>query len=185
MTENTATLSVTEALARLDRASAGGMGQDITALAALADAVRAELAPLPEGEAERMAEQAAHDARTMAPPVPGVTVNSGHVIRAIITTGGQNPAWFVTAEDPERGRWVTWLAEMSRSGERAGRLAYSGGHYFWSQDARQRALADLAKRAGLLYDIAPLIAAEMTRYEHSTTAEDKRAARRLRTWAAR
>jgi hypothetical protein len=154
---------VTEALTELDRASAGGMGQNIAALVNLAAAVRA--------------------ARTMAPPVPGVTVNAGHVVRAVITAGGRDTAWFVAAEDTERGQWVTWRAETFPSGDRAGQLAYSGGHYFWASDARQQALANLADRAGLLPAIAPLIAAEMTRYEHRTTAEDRRAAARLRRWA--
>ena len=50
----------------------------------LEDAVRAQLAPLPEGEADAMAAEAERAARTMAPPVPGVTSHNGYTVRAVI-----------------------------------------------------------------------------------------------------
>jgi hypothetical protein len=136
--------------------------------------------------ADEMAAEAERAARTMAPPVPGVTRNAGHVIRAVITASGRDTAWFVAAEDPERGQWVTWRAEMFRSGERAGQLACSAGNYFRTPDARQRALADLAVRAGVMPGIGLRIADDILCRPGTALrpvpAEDKRMARRLRAY---
>lgn len=167
----------------------------------LEDAVRAELAPLPEGEAERMAEQAERAARTMAPPVPGVTRNAGYIVRAVIYdhphANGLLEAWWVAAEHPD-GRWVTWHA-YKQDGSRAGTLSYDAGHYYdnpvHSEQNKRAALADWALRAGLMIPVAQRIADQIladtdsNRYPYATPdknrTENRRMARRLRQWAAR
>lgn len=155
MTNNT-TEAVTEALERVshfqqDYAPGHADAQELEALRLLADAVRAELAPLPEGEAERMAAEADRDARTMAPPVPGVTQNAGYTIRDVIYANpagsGLLESWYVTAENAGRGAWVTWVA-YAMDGRNAGRLAYTWGHYN-GLTTRAAALRDLASRAGI------------------------------------
>jgi len=160
----------------------------------LEDAVRAQLAPLPEGEADAMAAEAERAARTMAPPVPGVTSHNGYTVRAVIYdhahADGYLEAWRVAGEDPE-GRWVTWNAYAGDpSGSQAGRLSYDTGSYFGSPDPalnRTRALADLAVRAGILAGVARRIADEILSRPGTALfpvpAEDTRMARRLRAWA--
>lgn len=114
-------------------------------------AVRAQLAPLPAGEAEAMAAAAERAARTMAPPVPGVTRNAGYTIRDVIYAnpagGGLLESWWVTGEAGD-GRWVTWLA-YAQDGTQAGQLAYTWGHYD-GLDSHATALRDLADRAGII-----------------------------------
>lgn len=184
---------VTEALTEYD-ASAYGQAAFLAGKH-LADAVRAELAPLPAGEAGRMAAEAERAARTMAPPVPGVTQNTGYTVRAVIHVHDAKPgllaAWVVACEDAGRGTWVTWDA-YCQDGKQAGFLAYNDGHYFNSparacRDGlnRQRALADLAARAGLMPEVAQLIADEMSGTARTAAAEDRRAARRIRAFFAR
>jgi hypothetical protein len=157
----------------------------------LEDTLRAQLASLPEGAAGRMAAEADRAARTMAPPVPGVSQNSGYTVRAVIhmhdAERGLLANWSVAGENPETGAWVTWNAYM-QDGTRAGKLSYDGGHYFNAvsgpsglarADNRRRALADLAIRAGTMSDVGLRIANEVTRYHD---IEDRRMASRLRRW---
>lgn len=170
----------------------------------LEDALRARLVPLPEGEAERLAEAAERAARTMAPPVPGVTANAGYTVRAVICLhphqNGLLESWAVACEDPERGVWATWTAYALDHPGRIGQLAYDTGHYFdmvsgpsglGRADNKRRALADLAIRAGLMSEIGLRIADEITRYHDLTgpyttgRTEDRRMARRLRKWCSR
>jgi hypothetical protein len=96
----------------------------ITLYHELEDAVRAQLAPLPEGEAERTTAEAEHTARTMAPPVPGVTRNAGYTVQAVYhvhdAERGLLEQWVVACEDAERGTWVTWNAYRQN-----GRLTYA------------------------------------------------------------
>jgi hypothetical protein len=134
----------------------------------------------------------------MAPPVPGVTVNAGYTIRAVLpghpAGDGLLESWWVAAE--QDGLWVTWEA-YRLDGSQAGRLAYNAGSYFQSPTRacreglnQTRALGDLAVRAGLMSEMAARIANEVTRY-HAVTGpyttgerEDRRMASRLRKWAA-
>ena len=169
MNENTTAMSVTEALAEVDRASAGGMGQNIAALVNLAAAVRAT--------------------RTMASPAPDVTQNAGYTVRAVMpghpAGNGLLESWYVAAEN-DNGSWVTWEAH-ALDGNQAGRLAYNAGHYFTSTDAalnRRHALADLAVRAGTMADMAERIANTIVNRTRATD-EEKRTARSLRAWAGR
>lgn len=196
---DTGTRSVTAILADLDSPpSPYGTGDEFYRELELA--VRAQLAPLPEGETGQMAAEAEHDSRTMAPPVPGVTRNAGYTVRAVIhahdAERGLLANWSVAGENPETGAWVTWNAYM-QDGTRAGKLSYDGGHYFNAvsgpsglarADNRRRALADLAIRAGTMSDVGLRIAHEITRY-HDVTGpytsgerEDRRMASRLRKW---
>jgi hypothetical protein len=105
-----------------------------------------------KNETERMAAQADHAARTMAPPVPGITVNAGYTVRDVIYAnpagGGLLESWWVAAEDPERGEWVTWVA-YAQDGSHAGQLAYTWGHYD-GLTSHAAALQDLAIRAGIV-----------------------------------
>jgi hypothetical protein len=195
--------AVAESLAFLDRHWASVVSRmdntdGLIAIATLASTVRDKIRPLPEGEAERLAAQAERDARTMAPPVPGVTVNAGHTVRAVLpghpAGSGLLESWWVAAELDRL--WVTWEA-YRLDGSQAGRLAYNAGHYFQSPTRacreglnRTRALGDLAVRAGLMPEMAARIADEVTRY-HAVTGpyttgerEDRRMASRLRKWAA-
>lgn len=190
MNATTTHRSLADILADLDGVSTAG--QRLTLARELETAVRAQLAPLPDGEAEAMAAQAEAAARTMAPPVPGVTRNGSHVVRAVIYAhphqDGLLESWFVAAEDPERGEWVTWNA-YRRDGSQAGTLSYDAGHYFahpaGSKVNRRDALADLAVRAGLMPEMAGRIANEVEGYHGFTPREDVRMARRLRKWAGR
>ena len=120
----------------------------------------------------------------LARPIPDVTVNVGYIVRAVLPGGrkenGLLETWWVAAEN-DTGDWVTWEA-MALDGEFAGRLGYNAGRYFTDPDApaanQRGALADLAVRAGQLPAMAHEVAAEITSFAPS--AEDKRAARRLR-----
>jgi hypothetical protein len=194
--------SVTEALAEVDAEAAryeaaGYHGTDeyVDVLERLVSAVRAELSQ-PSDVAE-LAAQAERDARTMAPPVPGVTRHNGYIMRAVINRNPKVPgyleAWWVAGEDPVTRHWVTWNAYAGDpAGSRPGRLSYDGGHYFDGPDAqanKRRAMGDLAERAGTMPEMARRIAAEVTRYhpEHGpyTAGQqaDRRMASRLRKWA--
>jgi hypothetical protein len=196
---NETTMTVTDALAAYMNLPAGGPGTEqmtsirvdaLDALYALRQAVHAELAPLPEGETTAMAAQAEAAARTMAPPVPGVTVNAGYTVRAVIhmhdAVPGLLAAWLVAAED-EHGAWVTWNAYM-RDGSHAGQLSYDAGHYFQhpvgAKVNRIDALADLAVRAGTVHVVAERIAATIEGYAYAAK-EDRRMAARLRRYFAR
>lgn len=162
-------------------------------------AVRAQLAPLPEGEADRLAEAAERDARTMAPPVPGVTANAGYTIRAVLpghpASDGLLASWYVACEaESISGAWVTWTAYALDHPGREGYLSYDAGHYYDGPDPadnRDRALSDLAIRAGLMSGVGLRIAEEVTRYHDLTApfttgqAEDRRMAARLRKWCGR
>jgi hypothetical protein len=142
----TSTMTVTEALAAYD-AAAYGQG-NFLAGQRLADAVRAKLAQ--DSDADELAAQAEHAARTMAPPVPGVTMNADFTVRDVIYAnpagGGLLESWWVTGEAGD-GRWVTWLA-YAQDGRCAGRLAYTWGHYD-GLDSHAAAQRDLAERAGI------------------------------------
>lgn len=191
-------MTVTDALAAADLAASQGSGADVEeALWHLAEAVRAGLAPLPDGMAEAMAADAERAARTMAPPVPGITRNGGYTVRSVIHMHDAVPgllAEYLVACDDERGYWVTWHAYVM-DGARAGRLTYDGGNYFQSLGGvganRQAALADLAVRAGTMSGpsgVAARIAREVTRYHSALSpvpAEDRRMAARLLKWASR
>jgi hypothetical protein len=146
----------------------------------LEDTLRAQLASLPEGAAGRMAAEADRAARTMAPPVPGVSQNSGYTVRAVIHMHDAEPGlleqWVVACQGSS-GEWVTWNAYSQ-----GGRLAYEAGNYFGSTGERanrRAALADLAIRAGTMSDVGLRIAHEVTRYHD---IEDRRMASRLRRW---
>jgi hypothetical protein len=146
------------------------IARELTALRDLAAAVRAALAV--PSDADELADAADREARSMAPPVPGVTRVGGYVVRALITTPGRNTAWFVAAEgDSEHstGRWSTWRAEQDSTGH----LLFSCARFFnvragltaadiqadlhnepetWRPDRphnRTAALASLAGRAGI------------------------------------
>jgi len=114
-----------------------------SALVALADAVRAQLSPA--GDADELAAEAGRAARTMAPPVPGVTRNNGYTVFAVLPGAPASPgllaSWFVAAQG-ENGMTVTWTACAGESGM----LSYSGGRY---QDNRALAMISLADRAGV------------------------------------
>ena len=179
-------------LDEIDRTDKGGSENAwVCALTDLAAAVRTQLAPLPEGETERMAAQADRAARTMAPPVPGVTRNAGYIVRAVIHMhpheDGLLEQWIVAAKDAAgTPNWVTWNA-YQRDDSQAGTLAYDGGHYFFSPNPvvnRRAALADLAERAGLVPDMAQRIASLIGNGPLST-AEEKRVARGLRRFSGR
>lgn len=197
--------TISDALARLDRAWVSivtklGNGDSLDAIASLAVAVRDQTRPLPPGKAGRMAREAEHAARTMAPPVPGVTVNpgTGHVVRAAIylnpRSGGLLESWAVACEHPQDGTWVTWIAYATDRKGHEGTLVYDAGNYCHAPDPaanRSRALADLAIRAGVMGEVGLRIADEIVRY-HKLTApfttgevEDKRMASRLRKWCRR
>jgi hypothetical protein len=162
----------------------------------LETAVRAGLAPLPEGETGRMAAEADRAARTMAPPAPDVTRNVGYTVRAVMpghpAGSGLLASWWVAAENTADSQWVTWEA-YALDGSRAGFLAYNAGHYFGGPDQavnKRGALADLGIRAGTMPDTALIIADEVMRYAGNVNSpavapEDKRMARRLRKWASR
>lgn len=147
-------MTVTDALAAADRLVADpseAVRED--ALWNLAEAVRAELAPVPD--TAELAAEAERAARTMAPPVPGVTRNAGYTVRAVIHMADAEPGslawWLVAAEDAGRDAWVTWNA-YAQDGPRAGQLSYDAGHYFHTPDAarnRSAALRSLARRAGV------------------------------------
>lgn len=194
--------AVAESLAFLDRHWASIVSRmdntdGLVAIATLANVVRDQIRPLPEGEAERLAAQADSNARTMAPPVPDVTVNGNYTVRAVLpghpAERGLLQSWWVACQETtDGGHWVTWEA-YRMDGPSAGHLAYNAGHYFHSPDPaanRTRALGDLAVRAGLMSEMADRIADEVTRY-HAITGpyttgerEDRRMASRLRRWAA-
>ena len=158
----------------------------------LEDAVRAALTPLPAGEAGRMAAEADRAARTMAPPMPGVTRHNDYIVRAVIYRNPKVPglleAWWVAGEDVMTGHWVTWNAYAGDpAGSQAGRLSYDAGHYFGSTDAalnRKQALADLAERAGTMADMAERIASTIVNRTR-VTDEEKRTARGLRRFFGR
>jgi hypothetical protein len=158
-------------------------------------AVRAGLAPLPDGETGRLAAEADQAARTMAPPVPDVTRNVSYTVRAVMpghpAGSGLLASWWVAAESTADNQWVTWEA-YKMDGSQAGRLAYNAGHYFGGPDQavnKRGALADLAVRAGTMPEMARRIAEEVMRYDRSENwpvpPEDKRMAARLRKWAGR
>lgn len=190
MTETSTTRDVAAILADLaDFTTANTGAKAITLYHELEDTIRAQLAPLPEGEAERLAELAERTARTVPPPVPGVTRHNGYTFSAVIHMHDRKPgllaAWLVAGGD-ERGHWVTWNAY-----DQDGRLTYGLGHYFDGPDAkdnRSRALADLAVRAGTMSRVGLAIADEITRYHRETgpytssEREDRRMASRLRKW---
>jgi hypothetical protein len=126
-----------------------------------------------------------------APPRPDYTRNQDFIIRAVMpghpATSITLKSWWVAAErDDGSGDWVTWEAYRS-DGAQAGQLAYSGGHYETGPDAgvnRNRALADLAVRAGCMRGIARQIAGEVMSWTYAP-AEDRRMARRLLKWTDR
>jgi hypothetical protein len=186
---------VADALAGVDAAQGNDAGQfglgpvrELAALRDLAEAVRAELTRPSDSAA--MAAEADRDARTMAPPVPGVTVNAGYTVRAVIHMHDAVPGllaeWLVACEN-ERGEWAAWHAYM-QDGPQAGRLSYDGGHYFQhpagTRVNRTDALADLAVRAGTVHAVAERIAATIEGNTYAA-AEDKRMAARLRKYFTR
>jgi hypothetical protein len=123
----------------------------LATLESLAAAVRADLEPDPGREAE-LAAEAAEAARTMAPPVPGVTENLGYVMFTVIdgTPGGngQLRSWYVAGER-EDGACAVWTACQREDGT----LSYEGGSYVTCADPaepRKRASLIAAKRAGVL-----------------------------------
>ena len=130
----------------------------------------------------------------LARPIVDETVNAGYVVRHVIDGSPASPGllktWWVACESTdEPGSWVTWEA-CALDGSQAGRLGYNAGHYFQSPTRacrdglnRRRALADLAKRAGALPDIARLAADEMDSDLHAPH-EGRRAARFLRKYFA-
>ena len=89
-----------------------------------------------------------HDARTTAPPVPGVTQNLGYTVLGVLP--GEAPGmWYVYATNAY-GHAVTWRAEQTGDGY----LAYFHGRYFDSRDRAQNqvaALASLAERVGITW----------------------------------
>jgi len=158
----------------------------------LASTVRAALTPLPAGEADRMAAEADLAARTMAPPMPGVTRHNDYIVRAVIYRNPKVPglleAWWVAGEDTVTGHWVTWNAYAGDpAGSQAGRLSYDAGNYFEGTDAagnKHRAIGDLAVRAGTMPEVARRIADEIAKYTYAEP-EDKRMASRLRRYFTR
>jgi len=103
--------------------------------------------------ARELAAEAAREARTMAPPVPGITQNAGWTVRAVLPGHDASPgllrSWWVAAE--QDGGWVTWEA-YELDGSQAGKLAYNAGHYYDMNSPasnRHQALANLAERAGI------------------------------------
>lgn len=135
------------------------------ALENLADAVREYLAPDQERTAA-MAAEADRAARTTAPPVPGVTQNTGHTVYAVIRVNHvpgepSDDAWIVAAAN-DRGEHVTWKAYASD--DSSGRLHYDSGHYHSSgEGAKAEALADLADRAGVFTGLTGLSSGTVTR----------------------
>ena len=188
---NTTTRDLRAILADLADFTVASTGtRAITLYHELEDAVRAALTPV-RGGTDALAAQAERNARTMAPPVPGVTRNAGYTVRAVIhahdAERGLLAAWWVAGEDPERGAWVTWNA-YELDGSRAGRLSYDAGHYFTTMDPevnKRRALADLAVRAGLMSTIALRIADEITQHEERAPDPAPPAARRAASYLRR
>jgi hypothetical protein len=123
-------------------------------------------------------------------PVPDVAVNAGYTVRAVMpghpAGDGLLESWLVAAE--RKGTWVTWEC-YALDGGQAGRLGYSGGDYFDGPDPaanRQRALADLAVRAGLTVPVGLRIASEAENTLPARSSnEDRRMARRLRGYLTR
>lgn len=122
------------------------------AVAAWEDAARAEWkSALPAGN------EPAPDASRMAPPVPGVTANTGHTVYAVLPAGRHDRWWVAMRSDRER---VTWEAETCPDGT----LAYNAGHYHTSgAGADAEALADLADRAGIFEMLTSLSAGAAAR----------------------
>jgi hypothetical protein len=96
----------------------------------------------------------------LARPITDQTVNAGKIVRHVIDGKPAEPgylrSWWVAAEDPETGEWVTWEA-CALEGGMAGQIGYNGGDYFSSPDAasnKRRALRSLARRAGV--PVAPV-----------------------------
>jgi hypothetical protein len=91
---------------------------------------------------------------TAAPPVPGVTQNIGYTVFAVIRTNHVpgEPAddqWAVAAED-ERGATAVWTAYATSDGRK---LVFENGSYAspgLDGSARWDALAELARRGGVL-----------------------------------
>jgi hypothetical protein len=82
----------------------------------------------------------------LARPIPEVTRNAGHTVRAVMPAGDH---WYVAAEDDSRSQWVTWACT---AWDDDGQLVFDAGNYFFSADRdrnRQRAMRDLARRAGI------------------------------------
>lgn len=119
------------------------------ALENLADAVRAQLGPAPD--ADELAAEADRTARTSAPPVPGVTQNTGHTVYAVMRTNhvpGEplDDEWVIAAANDREH--VTWTARTCEGGT----LAYDTGHYHAGGEgsgSEAEALIDLANRAGV------------------------------------
>ena len=187
---DTTTRPLTDILADLNAARSGTAA--INLYHELEDTLNARLAPLPEGEAERMAAEADRAARTMAPPAPDVTRNAGYTVRAVLPGHPAEPglleSWWVAAEDADRSAWVTWEA-YKMDGTQAGKLAYNAGTYFDTASDpevnRRRALADLSVRAGLMPTVALRIADEMIHGDGRVLDPVQPAARRAASYLRR
>jgi hypothetical protein len=130
------------------------------ALENLAELVQAELGKADPDEAERMAAEAAEAARTMAPPVPGVTENMGYVMFTVIDgeRGGTGllRSWYVAGQR-EDGACAVWTAYQGENGT----LSYDCGSYVTRADratARRMASLTAAKRAGVLTTLTEYVA---------------------------
>jgi hypothetical protein len=126
-------------------------------------------------------------AEQTAPPRPDFTVNQDFTVRAVLPGSPAEPgyrqSWWVAAERASDGAWVTWAAY--RNADQGGKLSYDGGHYETVRSAaenKDRALADLAVRAGLMPGVAREIAWEVLSLTHAEP-EDKRMGHRLLRWA--
>jgi hypothetical protein len=98
---------------------------------------------------------AGHVRAMLARPIPGETMNAGKIVRHVIDGPPAEPgylkSWWVAAEDPDTGEWVTWQA-CALEGELSGRIGYNGGDYFNHPDPavnKRRALRSLSRRAGV------------------------------------
>lgn len=130
----------------LSHVESNGFGDEVDADSIIEEAAQAHLAMLQPQNAGELAAEAEREARTMAPPVPGVTQNAGYTVRAVLPGHDAEPgllaSCYVAAEGPG-GAWVTWNAYTREDGH----LSYDAGHYFHGPDARRLGLADLAERA--------------------------------------
>ncbi len=136
-------------------------------------------------QADTRAVIADYDERTLAPPRPGITVNGGCTVFAVLPDGTGDRSWYVAAgytDATGMHHAVTWWADTSPDG----RLVFWTGDYSDGPDearVRARALVSLAERAGVFGTLTALNEPMRGTREYETDASADRIAAGLETHA--